>query len=85
MVSQTLDSTAALCESNAEWIVEDFEEDGELVPLANFGIVTFTNAFATTPNGNVGLDGATDIDIVQNGAIVTAVSISSQALTVQYL
>jgi hypothetical protein len=30
-----------LCEYNAEWIVEDFEEGGSLVTFADFGSVTF--------------------------------------------
>jgi hypothetical protein len=38
--------SAALCEQNAEWIVEDFEEisggTASQVPLVNFGKVTFT-------------------------------------------
>lgn len=38
----------ALQELNAEWIVEDFESGGALVPFANFGTVTFTGATATT-------------------------------------
>lgn len=34
--------TAALCETNAEWIVEDFSSGGSLVPFADFDTVTFT-------------------------------------------
>jgi hypothetical protein len=36
-VSKTITSTAALCEYDAEWIVEDFSSGGGLVPFANFG------------------------------------------------
>jgi hypothetical protein len=36
-VSKSITSTAALCEENAEWIVEDFESGSSLVPFANFG------------------------------------------------
>ena len=41
-VTKSLISLAALCEENAEWIVEDYEEGSSLVPFANFGTVTFT-------------------------------------------
>lgn len=58
----------ALCEENAEWIVEDFTEvDGDeeyLVALVDFGTVTFTDAYATTSSGTVGLTDATTIDMV---------------------
>ncbi|KAJ6576837.1 peptidase A4 family-domain-containing protein [Mycena sp. CBHHK59/15] len=47
-VSKTLTSSARLCQENAKWIVEDFEENGSLVPFANFGTVSFTGAKATT-------------------------------------
>ncbi|KAJ7039098.1 aspergillopepsin [Mycena alexandri] len=46
-VSKALTSSARLCQENAEWIVEDFEEGNSLVPFADFGTVTFTNAVAT--------------------------------------
>ena len=84
-VVQQLSSTSALCESNAEWIVEDFSTSSGLVPFADFGTVTSTNALATTPNGNVGPGGASDIDIVQNNEILTSVSIGSQTVTVSYV
>ncbi|KAK8132338.1 aspergillopepsin [Apiospora kogelbergensis] len=63
--------SAALCETNAEWIVEDFESNGALVPFANFGTVTFTGASATTNSGKVGVNGATIIDIQQNSKVYT--------------
>jgi hypothetical protein len=37
--------TDALCETNAEWIVEDFSSGNSLVPFADFGTVTFTGMF----------------------------------------
>ncbi|KAG8874646.1 hypothetical protein FRB97_005765, partial [Tulasnella sp. 331] len=82
-VTKSLTSTAALCEQNAEWIVEDFEEGSSLVPFANFGTVTFTNALATTSSGStVGPKGATPIDIQQNGKTLTSVSTTSTSVTV---
>ena len=49
-VSHTFAGQPALCEYDAEWIVEDFSSGG-LVPFANFGKVAFTNAKATTLAG----------------------------------
>lgn len=49
--TQSLTSTSPLCQTNAEWIVEDYEEGGNLVPLADFGTVKFTDAYATTKSG----------------------------------
>ncbi|KAM3084328.1 hypothetical protein ACMFMF_001685 [Clarireedia jacksonii] len=60
-----------LCEYNAEWIVEDFEEGGGLVSFANFGTVTFTGASATKSGSTVNANGATIIDLQQNGAVKT--------------
>jgi hypothetical protein len=33
----------SLCEYNAEWIVEDFEDNNALVTFADFGTVTFVS------------------------------------------
>ncbi|KDR74078.1 hypothetical protein GALMADRAFT_280571 [Galerina marginata CBS 339.88] len=85
-VSKSLTSSSALCEQNAEWIVEDFEESGGLVPFANFGTVKFTNAVATIASGgSAGPAGATLIDIKQNNKVLTTVSTSSSGLTVSYV
>ncbi|KAH9921359.1 peptidase A4 family-domain-containing protein [Fomitopsis serialis] len=84
-VSKDLTSSAALCEENAEWIVEDYEENGALVPLANFGTVTFTGAAATTSSGSVGPSGATLIDIKQNNQTLTDASADSSSVTVKYV
>jgi len=84
-VTKALTSTAALCEKDAEWIVEDFEEGSSLVPLANWGTVTFTNAIATENSGTtVGPSGATLIDLEQN-SILSSVSVSSTSVTVTYV
>lgn len=73
-----------LCETNAEWIVEDFESGGSEVPFANFGTVTFSNAQATTGSGSVGPDGATIMDIKQGDSVLTSSSADSGSVTVQY-
>lgn len=73
-----------LCEYNAEWIVEDFEENDSLVPFADFGTVTFSDATATDGGSTVGPSGATIIDIEQSGKVLTSVSVSSSSVTVTY-
>ncbi|KAK2463900.1 hypothetical protein APHAL10511_004072 [Amanita phalloides] len=84
-VSKSLSSTHALCEQDAEWIVEDYEENGGLVPFCDFGSVDFTNAFATTSSGSqMTPSGATEIDIKQNNVVLTSVSESSSGVTITY-
>ncbi|KAI4144834.1 MAG: hypothetical protein LQ340_006518 [Diploschistes diacapsis] len=84
-VSKQITSSSALCQENAEWIVEDFEEGGGLVPFADFNQVTFSNAVAHTSNGGtVDAGTGTQIDIVQNGRQLTQVSDSGTTVTVKY-
>ncbi|KAJ5490186.1 hypothetical protein LT330_007484 [Penicillium expansum] len=73
-----------LCETNAEWIVEDFESGGSLVPFANFGTVTFSNAEAVSGSSTVGPSGSTIMDIKQSGKVLTESSASSGSVTVSY-
>lgn len=73
-----------LCETNAEWIVEDFESNGSLVPFADFGTVTFSNAYAEQGGQRVGPEGATMVDIQQNGQVLTSSSVSGNGVTVTY-
>ncbi|KAG6916812.1 hypothetical protein DXG01_005277 [Tephrocybe rancida] len=85
-VSKALTSTSSLCQQNAEWIVEDFEEGGSLVPFANFGKVTFSGASATTTSGTtVGPGGSTIIDIQQSGQVLTSVTTSTSGVTISYV
>ncbi|KAI0656094.1 acid proteinase [Cubamyces menziesii] len=74
-----------LCGQDAEWIVEDYEENGQLVPLANFGTVTFTDASAGTSSGAVGPANAEIILLEQNGVVLTAVSTTASSVTVRYI
>lgn len=74
-----------LCETNAEWIVEDFESNGSLVSFADFGTVTFTNAEATSNGRTVGPSGATIMDIRQNDQVLTEASASDDSVTVSYV
>ncbi|KZT03723.1 uncharacterized protein LAESUDRAFT_704399 [Laetiporus sulphureus 93-53] len=84
-VTEDLTSSYALCEENAEWIVEDYEENGSLVPFADFGTVTFTSATATTSSGgSVDPADASIIDIEQNNQVLTSVTVSSSEVVVTY-
>ena len=85
-VTQDLTSSYALCEENAEWIVEDFEEGDSLVPFADFGTVTFTSATATGPSGTTYTpSGATLMDIEQDGEVLTSVTTSGSTATIKYV
>jgi len=72
-------SEGSLCEYNAEWIIEDFEEGSSMVQFADFGSVTFTGASAVDSSGTVGTTGATIIDIKQNGKVLTDCSLPSSS------
>ncbi len=78
--------TGSLCQTNAEWIVEDFSSGGSLVPFADFDSVTFTGASASTGSGSVGVTGATIIDIRQNSQVLTDCNTSgSSSVTCTYV
>lgn len=89
-VTQTVSassSTYVLGGQNAEWIVEDYEENGSLVPFADFGTVDFTNAVAKTSSGvSEGPAGATIIEIKSSsGTVLTDVSVGSSSVEVVYV
>lgn len=84
-VTKTMTGTSSLCLQDAEWIVEDFEENGGLVPLADWGSVAFTNATATTSSGaTVGPANADIINLGQNNKILSSTTTSSDSVTVKY-
>jgi hypothetical protein len=84
-VSHTFRNTpSTLCETNAEWIVEDFQVGNSLIPFADFGSVTFTNAYATGSGGRVTPQGGTIIDIRQSGRVLTSCGTSGADLTCTY-
>ncbi len=78
--------SAALCETNAEWIVEDYEENGALVPFANFGSVTFSDCSVGTTAGKAAdVSGSEILDIKQNSKVLTDCSTSgTSTVTCQY-
>ncbi|KAH9847714.1 peptidase A4 family-domain-containing protein [Lenzites betulinus] len=83
--TQTFSDQALLCLTNADWIVEDFD-DGGMVSFAKFGAVTFTDASAHTISGAVvGPAGATIINLVQNNTILTSASTHGNTVTVKYV
>lgn len=78
--------SSELCETNAEWIVEDFEEGDSLVPLANFGTVTFTDCSVTTTSGSTtDASGSQILDIKQGNTVYTDCSASSSEVTCSYV
>lgn len=79
-------STGSLCETNAEWIVEDFDSGGTQVSFANFGTVSFTGASAVQSGTKVGVTGASIIDIKQGTTVLTDCSLSgSSGVTCKYV
>ncbi|KAJ0165685.1 Aspergillopepsin-2 [Colletotrichum tanaceti] len=76
-----------LCETNAEWVVEAFQEDGKQVTLVNFGTVTFKNAAATGSGGSVSAAGAGLSDISANSGqtVLAASSVNGSTVTVKYV
>lgn len=70
---------------NAEWIVEDFEQNGAQVQLVNFGNVVFTDAVATTSKGvTMGPSGSTILDMRQGGIVLTTSSSEGSTVTVNH-
>ncbi|KAI9045882.1 concanavalin A-like lectin/glucanase [Aspergillus affinis] len=62
-----------LAGENADWIVEDFQSGSEMVPLVDFGTVQFMDMQAEAGGRVYGTDGATVIEMKQNGKVVTSV------------
>ncbi|KAH7875468.1 putative aspergillopepsin [Lentinula edodes] len=86
-VSQSLtapSSSAALKGQNAEWIVEDYEQNGSLVTFANFGTVTFSGASASTSSKTVTPNTGIKVNIEQNDKVLTSVTDSSTSVTVKH-
>lgn len=77
---------SSLCETNAEWIVEDFQSGGSLIPFANFGSITFTGASAVGSAGTVTPRGGTIIDIQDSSSnkVLTDCATSGNDLTCRY-
>lgn len=76
--------SASLCETNAEWIVEDFSSGSSLVPFADFTTITFTDCSATCDGSTVDTSGAQILDIRQDGEVLTDCSASGSEVTCTY-
>ncbi|KAL1977719.1 hypothetical protein VTN31DRAFT_578 [Thermomyces dupontii] len=74
-----------LCQTNAEWIVEDFQVGSELVPFADFGTITFTNATAVRNGIMVDTTGAQILDIKRKNILYTSYSASGNTVTIAYV
>jgi len=85
-VSKSITSSYALCEQDAEWIVEDYSIGG-LVPLANWGKVEFKDASATTKSGKKhGPKDASIAAIVSAaGKVVTKTKTEASRVEVSYV
>ncbi|KAH8693552.1 putative aspergillopepsin-2 precursor [Talaromyces proteolyticus] len=78
--------SATLCETNAEWIMEDLSAGGGLVPFANFGSsFAITGASATSNGASVDTTGATIMDISQNNAVLTSTTASGSTVDISYI
>ncbi|KAJ6782479.1 hypothetical protein PWT90_07885 [Aphanocladium album] len=78
-VSHTFRSETAypLCESDAEWIVEDFSSNNQPVPLVNWGTISFTDTIAKGSNGQVSAAGSEKINIKIGNEIITQTDVTS--------
>ncbi|TAQ84337.1 hypothetical protein B7494_g7340 [Chlorociboria aeruginascens] len=85
-VTKSLTSSSRLGGQNAEWIVEDYEENGSEVQLTNFGTVVFSDAVAGYSSGGTeGPGSGTVIDLEEGSTVYTSVSGSSSSVTVRYV
>lgn len=78
---------AKLAGQNADWIVEDFQSGGKMVPLVNFGTVEFSK-MQTRAGGmqTLGTKGATVIELQQNGKVMAEVEVVGEdGMTVTYV
>jgi hypothetical protein len=79
------DSSAALCGSAIEWIMEDLVVDGSENGLADFGTVTFSDAAGTSSSGSVDVASAQILDIEDSdGTALTASSATSDSVVIVY-
>jgi hypothetical protein len=76
-----LSSPYVLAGQNAEWIVEG----SDTVTLCDWGTVGFMSAFAESDSTTVGATDALIINLVENGATLSSVSIGGNAVTDTYV
>ncbi|KAF2809886.1 uncharacterized protein BDZ99DRAFT_476128 [Mytilinidion resinicola] len=56
-------TSSSLAREDAEWIVEDFEENNAEVPLSDLHTITFTSVVTKAALESVGLSGALGIEM----------------------
>lgn len=74
-----------ICQTDVEWIVEDFLMGGSSVPFLNFSEIRFTNALATGRQGDVTPQGAQIIEVTVNGQPHTLCSSDSTSVDCKYI
>lgn len=91
-VTQTFSDVTAgsLCETSAEFIIEDFEEcngnNCQPVPFASFSpAVKFTKCSATAKGKSVALSSAELSEVIVNNKDLTKCSVSGTTLTCSYV
>ncbi|OBT89105.1 hypothetical protein VE02_01975 [Pseudogymnoascus sp. 03VT05] len=87
-VSQTYTSETdyPLCETDAEWILEDWTQNGQPVPLYNWGTISIFDTVARNPNRQVTAAGADIVNININGYTLTESNVQSDGtVSVTYI
>lgn len=83
------ETESSLCQTDAEWIVEDFTiiDNGSesLAPFAAFDTITFTDVSAISGSDSVDISGADILDLIdESGNIITTASVSGSEVVVTY-
>lgn len=77
--------TDSLCETNAEWIMEDLSGGSGLLNFADFGSdFTISGAAALSNGALVDTTGATIMDIYQNKEVLTSTTASGTNVIISY-
>lgn len=87
-VSQTFTSETnyPLCETDAEWILEDWTQNGQPVPLYNWGTISIFDTIAKNPDGQVTAAGSNIVNININGQTLTKSNVKSDGtVSVTYI
>ncbi|TVY71471.1 Scytalidopepsin B [Lachnellula suecica] len=88
-VTETFSGQHSLCEYDAEWIVEDFEEcEGSscsLVPFGDFGTIEFTSATALINGATVDAGTSGEIIDIEQSSVLTSCSTSGTTVTCKYV
>lgn len=75
----------SICQTDAEWIVEDFLNGNNLVQFADFGSVKIEDAYAIGPNGKVTPEGSHITEVTVNGQPHTSCSADASGVSCKYI